>query len=43
MGQRVSKEEVKTPHFFFGEVATRNEFNKELIVVFKKLLRDDEY
>ena len=43
MGTRVSKEEVKTPHFFFGEVATRNEFNRELIVVFKMLLRDDEY
>ena len=43
MGTRVSKEEVKIPHFFFGEVATKNEFNKELIVVTKKLLRKDEY
>jgi hypothetical protein len=39
MGSRVSKPEIKAPHFFFKEVATRNEFNKELIVVFKKLMR----
>lgn len=43
MGQRVSKEDVKTPHFHFKEVGVRNEFNKELIVVYKPLLREDEY
>ena len=39
----MSREEVKTPHFFFGEVATKSEFNKELIVVIKQMLRRDEY
>lgn len=43
MGSRVSKPEIKAPHFFFGEVATRNEFNKELIVVFKKLMTSDDF
>jgi hypothetical protein len=34
---------LKVSHFFFGEVAIRNESNKELIVVFKKILSEDEY
>jgi len=28
MGQRVTKEDIKTPHFYFKNVATRNEYNK---------------
>lgn len=43
MGTRSSKEEVKSPHFFFGEVGNRNEFNKELIVVYQKMIREDEF
>jgi hypothetical protein len=43
MGTRSSKEEVKTHHFFFGQVGTRNEFNKELIVVYQKMVREDDY
>jgi hypothetical protein len=41
MGTPVSKAEVTTHHFFFGQVAVKNEFNKELIVIFKKLVRED--
>lgn len=43
MGQTVSKQEVKMPHFFFGDVVQRNEFNRQVIVVYKKMLRKDEY
>lgn len=43
MGTRSSKQEVKVPHFFFGEVTQHNEFNREVIVVSKQMLRKDEY
>lgn len=42
MGTRSSKQDVKVPHFFFGEVSQHNEFNKEIIVVSNKLSRIDE-
>lgn len=43
MGTRSSKQDVKVPHFFFGEVSQHNEFNKEIIVVSKQMLRMDEF
>lgn len=43
MGGRVSKKDVKVPHFYFGEVSQRIEFNKEIITVSQKMLRRDEY
>ena len=41
MGARVSKKDVKVPHFYFGEVTKKNEFNKELITVSKKMMMKD--
>ena len=43
MGSRVSKQEVKRPHSYFGEVGLRNEFGKELIVVARQMVRKDDY
>lgn len=43
MGTRSSKQDVKVPHFFFGDVSQHNEFNKEIIVVSKQMLRLDEF
>ncbi len=43
MGTRVSKQDIKVPHFFFGEVSHKNEFNRDLMTVAKKMLRRDEY
>ena len=43
MGARVSKKDVKVPHFYFGEVTKKNEFNKELITVSKKMMMKDQY
>lgn len=42
MGTRASKEEVKAPHFYFKEVAVKNEFNKQLITCFQPLMRMDD-
>lgn len=43
MGARVSRQDVKVTHFFFGQVSQRKEYNKDIIVVFKQMLRKDEY
>ena len=43
MGTRVSRQDVKVPHFYFGEVSRRNEFGKEIITVSKQMVRRDEY
>ena len=43
MGARVSKQDVRVPHFYFGEVSQRSEFNKEVITVSKKMMLKEEY
>jgi hypothetical protein len=43
MGMRSSRQEVKVPHFFFGEVTQKTEYNREIITVTKNMLRSDEY
>ena len=34
---------MRVPHFYFGEVTQKNEFNREIITVAKKMMRRDEY